>query len=199
MTNKERYIFFGIGLLLGCLILAFTSSGKYRAIQNQKQTDALNGYIPAQTILPGQDLSAKKPFETGPALSKHDSPLSSDQTFLRTLIAKGTGPNSPLWRIEETLWKDPNSTREKLVRRQIMHADKIVVRLKEGSDDIQKLSQELATLNMHLIGPGRSPRLYNIQLPTHDLDSVPEAISFTSKIAIIDKAFPSYINLNLDH
>lgn len=196
MNNKERYIFFAIGIFLGSLILAFSSSGKYRALQNQKQTDALNGYKVAQTILPGQDLSAKKPFDTGPALAKHDSPLSENGTFLRTLIAKGSDSDSSPWRIQETLWKDPNSPREKLVRRQLMHADKIVIRLKEGRADILQLSQELATLNMHLIGPGRSPKVYNIQLPTNTLDSVPDAISLASKIAIVEKAFPFYINLN---
>lgn len=196
MDNKERYFFFGIGVILGCLILAFTSSGKYRAIQDQKQTDFINGYTPSQTILPGQDLTAKKPFDTGPALAVKDSLLSEDKTFTRTLIAKGSGPDSPLWRIEETLWKDPNSSREKLVRRQIMHADKITIRLKEGHNDTQQLSQELAILNMNIIGPGRAPRLYNIQLPTHDLDSVPDAISLTSKMAIVEKAFPAYINLH---
>lgn len=195
MENKERYIFFGIGVLLGCLILAFSSSGKYRALQNQKQTDSLNGYQPSQSILPGQDLTAKKPFETGPALAKKDYPLNPDQTFLRVLIAKGPGPDYPLWRIEETLWKDPNSTREKLVRRILMHADKLVVRLKDANDDQVQLSQDLAAFDIQLLGPGRAPRLYNIQLPTRDIDSIPNFINIlTKQIPSIEKAFPLYIS-----
>lgn len=195
MGNKERYIFFGIGALLGCLILAFSSSGKYRSLQNQKQTDLLNGYTPSKSILPGQDLNAKKPFDTGPAIATKDSPLSQDQTFLRILIAKGPGTTSSLWRIEETLWKDPHSSREKLVRRQIMHANEILIRLNATNITTQQLSQDLSSLNMHLVRPGRSPKLYYIKLPTHDLDSVPNAINLiTSQINYVETAFPSYIN-----
>lgn len=194
MEAKERYIIFGLGFLIGCLVLAYTSSGKYRAIQEQKQTDALNGYMPSKAILPGQDLSARKPFDTGPALAKKDFPLASDQTFLRILIAKGNDPSSALWRIEETLWKDPSSEREKLISRVIMHADQIIVRLKEGSDDPIQLSKDLEPLNIKVLSNGRGPRLYRLQLPSQDLDAVPNAISLlASSISSIEKAFPSYI------
>ncbi len=195
MNTKERCIFFGIGAFLGCLILVFSSSAKYRSIQNQKQTDYINGYQPAQSVLPGQDLSAKKPFETGPALAIKDFPLGQDQTFIRILIAKGPGPDVSLWRIEETLWKDPNSAREKLVRRVLMHADKLVVRLKEGGDDLVQLSKDLEAFNIQLIGSHRAPRLYHIQLPSHDVDSVPNFIALLGvEIPYIEKAFPFYIN-----
>lgn len=195
MNTKERCIFFGIGVLLGCFILVFSSSAKFRAVQNQKETDRLNGYNPSQSVLPGQDLTARKPFETGPALAIKDSPLAEDQTFTRILIAKGSGTDAPFWRIEETLWRDLDFRREKLVRRILMHADKLVVRLKEGSDDSHRLAQDLESLNIQLIGSHHGPRLYQIQLPSYDIDSVPNFIAHLgAQIPYIEKAFPFYIN-----
>lgn len=193
MQAKERFLFFGIGALLGSVILAMTYKGKYQAVEKQKAMDALNGYTVASGIVPGQDLNARKPFDTGPALMTKDSEIAPDGTFTRILIAKGSGKESPLWRIEETLWKDPTSTREKLVRRRIMYADKIVVRLKEGSNDLDQLKQALHEFNMEVLGTGNGPRLYNINLPTHEVDTVPNAIStLTSKVQSIEAAFPFY-------
>lgn len=194
MEGKERYFVFGLGVLLGCLVLVFTSVGKYRTRQEQRQADARNGYSVSQSILPGQDLNARNPFETGPALLKKDFAIAPDGQFLRVLIAKGKGPDDSLWRIEETLWKDPDSQREKLVRRVIMHADKLVVRLKEGFDDPARLAEALGAFDIKVLSAGRGPRLYNLQLPEHGLDAVPDAIDCMSGIALVEKAFPDYVN-----
>lgn len=198
MNAKERYLFFGIGILLGSLILAITYTGKYNALKKQKEIDALSGYKIANGIVPGQDLNARKPFDTGPAFFTQDSELSAEGNFIRTLIAPGADKQAPIYRIEETLWKDPNSSREKLVRRRIMHANRIVVRLKENSNELEQLKHILHEFNMKLLGPGNGPRLYTINLPAHEIDTVPNAINIlTSQVHIIEAALPSYIDFSL--
>lgn len=192
MEGKQRYIIFGVGVLLGCLILSISYKGKYDAIKKRKEIDILNGYNPVQRIVVGEDFSAKNPFDTGPAISTRDYPPSLEGTFTRVIIAKGTNENS-LWRIEETLWKDPNSMREKLIKRQIMHADRLVVRLKEDSNDKELLSKELEPFNMEVLECGRRPRLYVVRLPSHSLDAIPEAIDLLSKVTIVEAAVPDYI------
>lgn len=195
MIGKERYFIFGIGVLIGCAILAISYAGKYNAAKLQKEKDLLNGYKPSSSIIPGKDLTAKKPFDLAPALFTKDLEQDEEGKFLRIIIAQGSGKESPICRIVETLWRDTEDlTREKLICRQIMSADKIVVRLKKDNDDIEKLKQELSDFNMTLLGEGRGPQLYTIQLPSYDIDVVPQAIEvLTAKSHLIEAAFPNYL------
>lgn len=197
MNTKARYIVFGIGILLGSLLLATTYIGKYNALKKQEGIDRLNGYKKATGIVPGQDLNAKKPFDTGPALFTQDSQRDLNGNFTRIIIAPGSGKTPKLiYRIEEIIWQDPNSTRQKLVRRRLMHADKIVVRLKkEDSNNLEQLKNTLNQFDMKLLNPGNGLRLYIINLPTHDIDTIPNAINtLASQAHIVEAALPWYID-----
>lgn len=194
MGSKERYLIFGIGVFIGCMILAISYTGKYNAVKKQREKDVANGYKSSKLILPGQDLKAKKPFDLGPALLSKDLEQNEDGNFARIIIAKGSEGKDSIWRIVETLWKDPeDSTREKLVLRQIMAADRVIVRLKEDHNDVEALKQELSNRNMEFLGVGRGPRLYKVKLATYDIDAVDQAIEFlTSKSKMIEAVFPDY-------
>lgn len=198
MGNKERYIIFGIGVFIGSLILTISYLGKYHASKKQKEEDGLKGYKASIRITPGQDLKAKKPYDISPALFSKDLEEDVDGRFTRIIIAEGSGKESSIFRIVETLWKDPqNLSREKLISRQIMAADRVVVRLKENKEtnnDIEVLKKELQDLNMEFIGTGRGPRLYMVKLASYDVDTIPKAIeSLQLKSQLIEAVFPDYV------
>lgn len=194
MEGIQRYFVFGIGALLGCLILGISYYGKYNSIQKRNAEDVEKGFFADERVLPGQDLTARKPFHTGPALFTKDYPINENSAFKRVIIATGPTKEDSLWRIEETVWRDPETGRERLVRRQKMHADRVVVRLKTGSISKDNLSHSLEPFNMKVISQGRSPQLYNVLLPSHDIESVPNAIAvLNSKVSLIDAAVPSLI------
>jgi len=195
MKEKERYLLFGIGVFIGSLILITSNLGKYKALKSQKEEDILNGYKVSSGIVPGQDLKAKKPYDISPALFTKDLGENADGNFIRIIIAEGSGKDRSFFRIVETLWKDPhNLSREKLICRQIMAADRVVVRLKETNNDVEVLKKELQDLNMEFLGKGRGPRLYNIKLATHNIDAIPQAIeSLKLKNQLVEAVFPDYV------
>lgn len=195
MGNKERYFIFAIGVFIGCMILAISYTGKYNTVKKQNEKDVLHGYKTLKGIVPGQDLEAKKPFDIGPALFTQDLEQDAEGTFKRIIIARASGKDGAVCRIVETLWRNAEDpTREKLIRRQIMAADKVIVRLKKDANDIDQFKNELKNFGMELFGSGRGPRLYKIQLASYNIDIVPQAIeTLISKSKMIEAAFPDYI------
>ncbi|PWU05648.1 MAG: hypothetical protein C5B43_03030 [Verrucomicrobia bacterium] len=199
MGNKERYLIFGIGVLIGSIILAISYTGKYKAIKKQEEEDKRKGFVEEKVIFPGQDLTAKKPYDVGPALFTQDLEEGKNGQFTRIIIADGSGKKRELVRIVETLWRDPeNKKREKLIRRQLMAADRVVVRLKEGSDEdgLMQLKEEIKNFGMEFLEAGKGSRLYKVKFNVDDThtDALPKIIeALLAKSNLFEAVFPDYM------
>lgn len=198
MKTRERYLTFGVGFFIGTLILLFLSFAKKHAKLTQEVLDKDKGYYKEQGILPGHDFKAQRPLiASNRTLYVQEYPPidSENNIFLRVSICEGI-KEEPYWRFEERIWKDPNNpSRERLVSRQKMMGNQILVRLKERNEtNLKELEAYIEKLDMKLAHEGNGPNLFKIQLPNAQPETLTSSIEYLLKNkTLVETALPIFL------
>lgn len=160
MTHK--YIAYGFGLLLGCLVMAQVYSSKLA--QRDAMMQRLNEVKkPYARMLPGEDFNAQRPLNINQAAEVKEGERDAGGVFRRTIIFDGEGER-PSLRFEEILWYDQLGDRVYLLKRQHMLADELVVRLRKNVRETE-LRELLHGTGLVFQVKDAKRRLYKIKLP----------------------------------
>jgi hypothetical protein len=193
MSTFQRYFVFALGAAIGCGILGYSITSKKWSKKAQEAVDAQNGYVRVARLLPGQDTNARIPMILDDSvIHVRDYPQHAPNLHKRVIVCAGND-SEPFWRYEEIIWTDPNSDRTKLVSRQKMSANKVLVRINQESCDLKCLREELEVNKMRLANQGHGPNLYQVQLPSHEPDALNSAIDKLKHIKHIEVALPIYL------
>lgn len=197
LSNTQRVLVFGLGVLMGTAILMISKSGKKQAVAEQLQQDAQHGFVIDQHFLPGQEVNARKPLHIDPSMIVYNTPPDPSNNQLdRYILTNSRFSKFDKELIKERIWKDPKDGFERLIRRQYMEANQIQVRVRDGVGDRQ-LAHFLDHFKL-ILGSKKTEKLYFVSLPKTTASAVPEAITLLNSQAdsILEEAFPVYLDPN---
>lgn len=196
LSNTQRVLVFGLGALMGTMILMISRDGKRAAIQHQLEQDIKKGYVQDGRYYPGQEFQARNPIYITPDVQSEELPVNPENNqFVRYLLTPGRFSFTQQDLAKELLWRDPETGFERLLRRQYMEPNRCMVRLKPDIS-LSLLEESLKKIGCTL-GEQKSSRSYfvNIAQSVTPL-SVHQTLQALNKVDSIELAFPAYIDPN---
>ncbi len=189
---KPKYIAYILGLVIGLTLVSFIHRQRTRSKESKLEENASLGFKIPATILPGEDLEARKPLHTYGALFTKETEPNSLNQFTRISVYS---QDSSLVRAQETIWRHPRRQEELLIKRQWLSGNQFLIRLSSTAPSIN-LTELFSRLNLTYTLSSHNPRVLVVRLPSSSIEDYDQTIAeLQARCDLnIEKVIPQYIH-----
>lgn len=190
MSKKQKYLVYGLGFFIGCIIFTVVLTQK----QNHKASQDSHTKPPYRTVSLKELQESPTPMDPVLALfhvensdDKHDDP----RIINRTLIFENSGPSGYI-RVVETI--NQKTSPEQLLKREVMSANQILISLKAHTS-LSALTPTLHPIGAKIVQHSSNPTWYLIEFRSHAPHTVPKYLQQLKELDAIREVKPVYYNI----